>query len=97
MTSEFIESLGWKADEYWNNRLIYSLGNSCIFEHNGSIGILTSEAFKYVDLTEEELQKYTEIVKNVEEVKAHPDKHTYKEALDAFAAKTRFIKLVQNR
>lgn len=97
MTSEFIESLGWEKDDYWNNRLIYSIGESCIFEHRGDVGIIvtTTGQFVYANLTEEELVKYTEIIKTVEDIKSHPDKYTYKEALDSFAAKAAFITKIQ--
>ena len=38
MTKELLEELGWKFDDFWNNRAFYSLSKESkfsIFEHDG--------------------------------------------------------------
>ena len=42
ITKEFVESLGWKADFPWNDKMMFSYkdSNYSIFEYNGDWGIM---------------------------------------------------------
>lgn len=75
-----LESLGWKFVTSWNNRNIYKLGNQRVFEHNGRIGIVKGYDFIYCDLTDEELQEFTDLAKKEAEIKHNPDKYAVQES-----------------
>lgn len=62
--------LGWKDYGYNSfSRREFSLGDYCLFEYQGKIGIVTEDYdFIYCDLTEEEIRKYTELINNVIEI-----------------------------
>ena len=62
MAKELLEELGWKFDDFWNNRAFYSLSKESkfsIFEHDGW-GLLNpfNKDFEliYCDLTDEEIK-----------------------------------------
>ena len=72
MTKELLEELGWKFDDFWNNRAFYSLSKESkfpIFEHDGW-GLLNpfNKDFEliYCDLTDKEIKEYTDLVKSYE-------------------------------
>ena len=78
MTNEKLKELGCNFDEFWNNRAFYSLSKEskfAIYEHGGW-GIMDPFAteFKliYCDLTDEEIEKYTKLVKSYEDIVRHP-------------------------
>lgn len=71
-------SLGWE-DEAYNGfgRRIFRLGDYYLFEHQGEIGILTDEdEYEYCRLTEDEIEKYTRMVRKIIEIDNHDDCYT---------------------
>lgn len=74
-----LESLGWKFVTNWNNRNIYKLGNQRVFEHQNDIGIVQGYDLIYCDLTDEELQEFTDLARKEAEIKQNPDRYTVQE------------------
>lgn len=74
-----LTQLGWKFVTNWNNRNIYKLGNQRVFEHNGRIGIVQGYDLIYCDLTDEDLEEFTDLAKKEVEIKQNPDKYTVQE------------------
>lgn len=78
MTNKKLEELGWKFDDLWNDRAFYSLSkdsNFTIFENDGwGLTNPFAKEFEliYCDLTDEEIEKYTELVKSYEDIVGHP-------------------------
>ena len=78
MTKERLEELGWKFNNFWNDRAFYSLSkesNFAIFEYDGwGFNNPFAKEFEliYCDLTDEEIEKYTELVKLYEDIVRHP-------------------------
>jgi len=103
MTKEKLEELGWKFDQYWNNRAFYSLSEEskfAIFEH-GDWGIMDpfSKEFKliYCNLSDEEIEEYTNLIKVYENIIRHPKDNTLYAYLVATEEIVEFIKKVDKR
>ena len=77
-----LTQLGWKFVTSWNNRNIYKLGTQRVFEHVGSIGIVTGYELIYCDMTDEELEEFTALAKQEAGIKQNPDQHTAQEYFD---------------
>lgn len=69
--------LGWEDYSYNSfGRREFSLDDYWLFEHQGKIGIIDDESFVYCDLTEEEIRKYTELIKDVIEIDDNEESYT---------------------
>ena len=104
MIDEKIKELGWSYDSIWNNRSIYKLNKESeypIFEHNGEWGIVTpyiSEcSLIYCDLSTEELEQYTELVKTIEEIIEKPKDYTFYDFCMLFENVKDFINKMRER
>lgn len=103
MTKELLEELGWKFDDFWNNRAFYSLSKESkfsIFEHDGW-GLLNpfNKDFEliYCDLTDEEIKEYTDLVKSYENCMRHPKDNSLYAYLVAVEKLTEFVKKMKDR
>lgn len=109
MTKERLEELGWKFDDFWNDRAFYSLSKDshfAIFEYDGW-GLLEPrfhmESFVkefeliYCDLTDEEIEKYTELVKSYEDIVKHPKDNSLYDYSTAVENINDFIKEMKKR
>ena len=103
MTKELLEELGWKFDDFWNNRAFYSLSKESkfsIFEHDGW-GLLNpfNKDFEliYCDLTDEEIKEYTDLVKSYEDCMKHPKDNSLYVYLVAVEKLTEFVKKMKDR
>ena len=89
---DFIKNLGWVETGEWANRTFY--GFPCgrktfgqLVEHNGDWSISKGDDFYYIESpTDEEIEKYTELVKNYIGVVTGAETHTVKELMDATKA-----------
>ena len=62
---EYIEALGWKEIDIWNNRILYRLNEYVtyyLFEHNGKIGIYHDQEYIYCNLNENEISRLSDIL-----------------------------------
>ena len=84
MTAEKIKKLGWIYNSLWNNRNLYTLSKESeyiIFEHNGEWGI--TDPFNkelsliYCDLSENEIEQYTELIKMLNNIYKNPKNHSF--------------------
>ena len=103
MTKELLEELGWKFDDFWNNRAFYSLSKESkfsIFEHDGW-GLLNpfNKDFEliYCNLTDEEIREYTDLVKSYEDCMRHPKDNSLYAYLVAIEKLTEFVKKMKDR
>ena len=103
MTKELLEELGWKFDDFWNNRAFYSLSKESkfsIFEHDGW-GLLNpfNKDFEliYCDLTDKEIKEYTDLVKSYEDCTKHPKDNSLYTYLVAVEKLTEFVKKMKDR
>ena len=103
MTKELLEELGWKFDDFWNNRAFYSLNKESkfsIFEHDGW-GLLNpfNKDFEliYCDLTDKEIKEYTDLVKSYEDCMRHPKDNSLYTYLVAVEKLTEFVKKMKDR
>lgn len=103
MTKELLEELGWKFDDFWNNRAFYSLSKESkfsIFEHDGW-GLLNpfNKDFEliYCDLTDKEIKEYTDLVKSYEDCMKHPKDNSLYTYLVAVEKITEFVKKMKDR
>lgn len=103
MTKELLEELGWKFDDFWNNRAFYSLSKESkfsIFEHDGW-GLLNpfNKDFEliYCDLTDKEIKEYTDLVKSYEDCMMHPKDNSLYTYLVAVEKLTEFVKKMKDR
>ena len=103
MSKELLEELGWKFDDFWNNRAFYSLSKESkfsIFEHDGW-GLLNpfNKDFEliYCDLTDEEIKEYTDLVKSYENCMRHPKDNSLYAYLVAVEKLTGFVKKMKDR
>ena len=103
MTKELLEELGWKFDDFWNNRAFYSLSKESkfsIFEHDGW-GLLNpfNKGFEliYCDLTDGEIKEYTDLVKSYEDCMRHPKDNSLYAYLVAVEKLTEFVKKMKDR
>lgn len=103
MTKELLEELGWKFDDFWNNRAFYSLSKESkfsIFEHDGW-GLLNpfNKDFEliYCDLTDKEIKEYTDLVKSYEDCMKHPKDNSLYTYLIAVEKLTEFVKKMKDR
>jgi hypothetical protein len=103
MTKELLEELGWKFDDFWNNRAFYSLSKESkfsIFEHD-RWGLLNpfNKDFEliYCDLTDEEIKEYTDLVKSYENCMRHPKDNSLYAYLVAVEKLTEFVKKMKDR
>ena len=102
MTKELLEELGWKFDDFWNNRAFYSLSKESkfsIFEHDGW-GLLNpfNKDFEliYCDLTDKEIKEYTDLVKSYEDCMKHPKDNSLYTYLVAVEKLTEFVKKMKD-
>ena len=103
MIKELLEELGWKFDDFWNNRAFYSLSKESkfsIFEHDGW-GLLNpfNKDFEliYCDLIDEEIREYTDLVKSYEDCMRHPKDNSLYAYLVAVEKLTEFVKKMKDR
>jgi len=103
MTKELLEELGWKFDDFWNNRAFYSLSKESkfsIFEHDGW-GLLNpfNKDFEliYCNLTDEEIKEYTDLAKSYEDCMRHPKDNSLYAYLVAVEKLTEFVKKMKDR
>lgn len=103
MTKELLEELGWKFDDFWNNRAFYSLSKESkfsIFEHDGW-GLLNpfNKDFEliYCDLTDKEIKEYRDLVKSYEDCMKHPKDNSLYTYLVAVEKITEFVKKMKDR
>ena len=106
MTKKQLECYGWKFDDYWNNRALFSkkdgkLTNFAIFEHNGDWGILDpyDKTFSliYCNMSDDEITEYIGYVNLYEELVEHPKDHTFYEYLCLEIEIKDFIKNMKDR
>lgn len=104
ITRKFVESLGWKFDDFWNNRAMFSLGiNSpfALFEHNGDWGIMDPQAKEfaliYCDMTSKMVETFTKLAKAIDEIVDNPKSHTLYEYIEAQAKMLKFVKQMKDR
>ena len=103
MTKEKLEELGWKFDDLWNDRAFYSLSkdsNFAIFEYDGwGLKDPFTKEFEliYCDLTDEEIEKYTELVKSYEDIVRHPKDNSLYDYSTAVENINDFIKEMKKR
>lgn len=104
MTIEELKSLGWNYDDSWNNREFFSQSKESkysIFEHNGDWGILDPYnkefALIYCNLTDEEIQDFTNKVKTIEEIISKPKDFTLYEYFVAATDMQNFVEQMRNR
>ena len=88
MTYERLEELGWKFDDFWNNRALFSKKNRkldgfALFEHNGDWGIIDpyskSCSLIYCNMTDKMIEQFIDYVNLYEELTLHPIDHTFAE------------------
>ena len=103
MAKELLEELGWKFDDFWNNRAFYSLSKESkfsIFEHDGW-GLLNpfNKDFEliYCDLTDKEIKEYTDLVKSYEDCMKHPKDNSLYTYLVVVEKLTEFVKKMKDR
>lgn len=103
MTNEILEELGWKFDDFWNNRAFYSLSKDsqfAIFEHDGW-GLMDPFAKEfeliYCNLTDEEIEKYTELVKSYEDIIRHPQDNSLYDSITVVEKLHNFINEMKKR
>ena len=103
MTIERLEELGWKFDDFWNNRAFYSLSKDshfAIFEHD-DWGIMDPFAKEfeliYCGLTDEEIENYTELVKSYENIVKHPKDNSLYDYATVVAKLNDFINEMKKR
>ena len=106
MTKEKLEELGWKFDDFWNNRAMFSkkdaiLEGFAIFEHNGDWGILNpyNKEFEllYCNISDDEIEQYINYVNSLEEISDHPKDHTFYEYLCIEDNLRKFVKKMKGR
>ena len=102
MAKELLEELGWKFDDFWNNRAFYTLSKESkfsIFEHDGW-GLLNpfNKDFEliYCDLTDKEIKEYTDLVKSYEDCMKHPKDNSLYTYLVAVEKLTEFVKKMKD-
>ena len=90
MTKERLEELGWKFDDFWNNRALFTkkdtiLGGFAIFEHDGDWGIMDpyAKGFEliYCQMTDDEIEQYINYIDSYVNIKNHPKDYTFFEYL----------------
>ena len=81
MTSEFIKSLGWKSDGWWNNREFFTLGDHTIREHNGDV-CYDIDFKPYGEFDKTSLTEFTKLVKLEIDIKNNPSNYTAKDFFD---------------
>ena len=103
MTIDKLTELGWKQDGDWNNRIFFALSKDSkysIFEHDG-FGLLHpyNKNFEliYCDLTDEEIEKYTEMVKTIENIVNNPKDNSLYDYCVAEKNIVDFVKEMQDR
>ena len=104
MTIEEVKELGWKFDDYWNNRALYSLSKISkfsIFEHNGYWGL--QDPYKrdlsliYCDMSLDDIKKFTDLVKLFEDMFAKPKEYTLFQYLETESNMQEFIKQMKEK
>jgi hypothetical protein len=93
---DFIKNLGWVETGEWANRTFY--GFPCgkktfgqLVENNNDWSISKGDDSYYIENpTDEEIEKYTELVKNYIGVVTGAETHTVKELMDAVKALKEF-------
>lgn len=88
---EYIKSLGWVFDEYWNNRTIYSLGKDldslyALFEHQGEVGIVHNGEFNYCNLKKDDIKEFTKALNTRNLILHNPDKYKVSDLFDSCKA-----------
>ena len=106
MTNERLEELGWKFDDFWNNRAMFSkkdgkLNGFALFEHNGSWGIMDpynqSFALIYCNMTDKMIEQFIDYVNEYEELTLHPKAHTFAEYLKLEINLKKFVEKMKKR
>lgn len=88
---EYIKSLGWVFENYWNNRAIYGLGKDsdcpyALFEHQGEVGIVYNGKFNYYNLREDDIKEFTKVLNTREQIIYNPDKYKVSDIFDTCEA-----------
>lgn len=98
MKTEDIIKLGWLFENTFNNRNLYSLNNKyeyMIFEYNGSWGIINPYGkeldFEYLNMTDDQIVKYTELSKSIIEIYDDPKNHSFFEFCESVKKINDFI------
>lgn len=106
MRKEQLEELGWKFDDFWNNRAMFSkkdgvLNGFAIFEHNGDWGIMDPYNKEFVliycNMSDEEIKQYIDYVNTYENLIEYPKDHTFFEYLSLEENLHKFIKNMKMR
>jgi len=106
MTKEKLEELGWKFDDFWNNRALFSkkdgkLDGFVLFEHNGDWGIMNpyTKEFEliYCNMSDDEIEQYIDYINSFENIMDHPKDYTFYEYLCIEADVREFIKKMRSR
>ncbi len=99
MTIKKLKELGWNSAGCWNNRDFYSFSEESkfsIFEHNGEYGI--QDPYKnnlsliYCNMTDDEIIKFTDLVKLCEDIWSKPKEYTFFQFLETEKSVRSFIK-----
>lgn len=103
MTKEEFESLGWKYDDCWNNRMMYSLSdnsNFVIFEHYGW-GIMDPYrkdfALIYCNMTDNMIRTFTALAKKLDMITNNPKEYSLYDYIQAEAMMKDFVKKMKDR
>lgn len=104
ITKEFVESLGWTADFFWDDKMRFSYkdSNYSIFEYNGDWGIMDpyAKSFEliYCDMTSEHIKKFTELIKSLEQILDNPLTTTgFYDFIEASTKMRAFVKEMKER
>ena len=94
MTIEKLKKLGWKREDTANNRDFYFIGDSkySIFEHNGEFGLVDGIDLLYCNLSNEEIVKFTNLVKTSINIESHPKDFSLYDYLTNLTELLTFIK-----
>lgn len=106
MTTERLEELGWKFDDYYINRAFYSKKNGtlkgfALFEHDGDWGIMNPYrkdfSLIYCNMTDKMIEQYINYVNEYEELTLHPKDHTFAEYLKLEINIKKFVEKMNKR
>lgn len=102
ITKEFVESLGWKFDYLWNNRMMFSYkdSNYSIFEHNGDWGIMNPYSkfeLIYCNMRPEHIKNFTNLIKSLEQILDNPTATALYDFIEASTKMKDFVKKMKAR
>ena len=105
MTNKKFDELGWKFDYFWKGRAFYSLSKDShfvIFEDEDDMwGLMDpfAKEFKLIccDLTDEEIENYTELIKSYEDIIRHPKDNSLYDYTTVVENLNNFINKIKKR